>query len=82
MPPHPGDWQVNKAALSASVSSQTESIRSGLERVAGSQGILTKLQEHFKVRPVHTCSCCLVLKPRGLREMMEAPALNFVDQNI
>ena len=43
--------QANKAALSASVSSQTESIRSGLERVTNSQAILVKLQDHFRVRP-------------------------------
>ena len=41
--------QANRAQLSATVSSQTENIRTGLELVAKSKQILLKLQQSFKV---------------------------------
>ena len=42
--------QANKAQLSATVSSQTENIRTGLELVAKSKQTLLNLQRSFRVR--------------------------------
>ena len=49
--------QANRAQLSATVSSQTENIRTGLELVAKSKQILLKLQQSFKVVPPWGATC-------------------------
>ncbi len=46
----PNAEQANKAQLSATVSSQTENIRTGLELVAKSKQTLLNLQRSFRVR--------------------------------
>ncbi len=56
--------QANKAQLSATVSSQTENIRTGLELVAKSKQTLLNLQRSFRVRlhlhSIATQYACLV----------------------